>query len=92
MITTRKNLFEIEKNEGENVNLSTHRNNVEIPRPQRKSTIGCHIKRVEATHKIRHKCLKGYNDKSRTQSTPYELSRPLNKRISSTSKVRPRHA
>ena len=28
------------------------------------------IKKVEATQKIRHKCLKGYNDKSREQSTP----------------------
>ena len=42
------------------------------------------IKKVEATQKIRHKCLKGYNDKSREQSTPYGVSRPLKMRINST--------
>jgi len=30
------------------------------------------IKKVEATQKIRHKCLKGYNDKSRTQRPPIQ--------------------
>ena len=50
------------------------------------------IKRVEATQTIQHKCLKGYNDKSNTQSPPYRVSRPLNKMINSTLKARPNHA